>query len=312
MPEPTLRHVTCNGVALACFEWRAELRGERPTLLLVHATGFHGRVWDQVIARLPGRHVIALELRGHGRSETAEITGWEVFGRDIAAFVEALGLTGLIGVGHSVGGHALVQAAAFAQASGAPGAFARLILIDPVLLAPADYHLPPRIAGDTHPAAGRKRHFASAAEMFARFADRPPYAVFDRAVLRDYCEHGLLPAADGTGFTLACAPETEARVYRTARADPGVYASVRALKIPVLILRARRPTGDPRTPDFGASPTWPQLVSEFADGREIHLPEHSHLIPMQDPGLVARVIAAESSTETVGPAAAPAPPTSRG
>ena len=90
------------------------------------------------------------------------------------------------------------------------------------------------------------------------------------------------------------------------------YASVRALQIPVLILRARLPTGDPAPPDFGASPTWPQLVSEFVDAREIHLPEHSHLIPMQDPALIARVIAAESSTEAGGPAATPAPPTSRG
>lgn len=73
---PRLRHLNANGLNLACWEWRAELRGHGPTLLLVHATGFHGRVWDQVIARLPGRHVLAIEQRGHGRSQSAYFTNW--------------------------------------------------------------------------------------------------------------------------------------------------------------------------------------------------------------------------------------------
>jgi pimeloyl-ACP methyl ester carboxylesterase len=77
-------------VELAYFEWQRELQGPEATILLVHATGFHSRVWDQVIRRLGKRHVISLDQRGHGRSQKTEITHWKVFGRDLAAFVREL------------------------------------------------------------------------------------------------------------------------------------------------------------------------------------------------------------------------------
>ena len=40
--------------------------------------------------------------------------------------------------------------------------------------------------------------------MFDRFADRRPYSFFTRRALRDYCEHGLLPASDGDGQNRDC------------------------------------------------------------------------------------------------------------
>lgn len=355
--EPLLHHVSVPGAELAYFEWRPELKGQTPTLLMVHATGFHARVWDPVIARLPGRHVIAMEMRGHGRSvETTHTDGhhahhlnadhqrtdhpqadpgqashpgqaihtrhvnhvnqpgsvgraaagtpihpfsnWEPFGRDVAHFAAALGLQQAVGIGHSMGAHALVQAAAFE-----PGRFSQLVLIDPVIVSPAAYHLALPAAGAPgapstpaalHPAAGRKNHFESAQAMFERFAHRPPYAVFDRQALRAYCDHALLPAPGGVdasaGFVLACAPLTEARIYGTGRSSPGVYASVRALQIPVLIVRARLPDLAILPFDPLGSPTWPGLVHEFHQGREIHLPTATHLLPMEDPALAASII----------------------
>jgi pimeloyl-ACP methyl ester carboxylesterase len=264
------------------------LRGRGPTLLFLHATGFHGRVWDHVIAGLPGHHVIALEQRGHGRSETTEIHGWQVFGQDAAAFVRALGLGGLVGIGHSMGGHALVQAAAID-----PDAFRRLIVIDPVIVSPAAYHLPHPFKGNHHPAAQRMNRFASPQAMIERFAGRPPYTVFDPRVLRDYCEWGLVPADDGDGCVLACEPVTEASIYLTARGNGGVYASVRALQIPVLILRAKLPPADRSPLDFSSSPTWPPLVDEFRNAREIHFPDRTHLLPMEMPDGLAALIGEE-------------------
>lgn len=57
--ESRLRHSLANGVRHAHVEWRPERRGQVPSLYTVHATGFHGRVWDQVIHRLAGRDVFA-------------------------------------------------------------------------------------------------------------------------------------------------------------------------------------------------------------------------------------------------------------
>jgi lipase len=282
--QPKLHHITANGLSLACFEWRSAQRGVAPTLWMVHATGFHGRVWDQVIHHLPGRHVIAVEQRGHGRSAGTDFGSWADFGCDQAALAAAFDLQGAVGIGHSMGAHALVQAAAFA-----PGRFRQLVLIDPVILSPADYHLPPMPPGTLHPAAGRKNQFASAQAMFERFAERPPYSVFDPQALMDYCQHGLKPT-DGGGFQLACAPAFEGKVYPLARQNAGIYASIRALQIPVLVVRARPQDPSIKPWDALGTPTWEHLAQEFRYGRDLQLMDKTHMLPMEDPALTARLI----------------------
>ena len=284
LTEPSLHTLNVNGVELAYFEWQTALRGTQPTILLVHATGFHARVWDQVIAHLPGRHVIAVEQRGHGRSAPVPFDSWEDFGRDLMAFVELLQLRGATGVGHSMGAHALVQAAAL-PASG----FARLVLVDPVIREPAAYQVPPA-ADQLHPAAGRKNHFESAQAMQQRFAGRPPYAIFNPQALQDYCTYGLRAADDGHGFVLCCAPQFEGKIYSTARQNPNTYSFVRAVQIPVTVVRAR--AMDPSILPFDplGSPTWPGLAQEFKQGTDVPLADKTHLLPMEDPALMARLI----------------------
>ena len=242
-----------------------------------------------MIRHLGERYIISVDQRGHGRSQKTEITHWEVFGRDLAAFVRELDLRDVLGVGHSMGGHAMTEAAA-----AHPGRFRRLVLIDPVIASPGDYRdggwMISSLGGQNHPTAKRKNHFASIDEMFERFRDRKPYACFDPSALRDHCQYGLLPAPDGDGYILACPPEIEASIYMTSRTNAAVYASIRAIELPVLILRAKRPPLDRDVMDFTSSPTWPELVHEFQDGREIHLAEHTHFLPMEAPELVARYV----------------------
>ena len=285
LDTPQLHYMQANGIRMAYFEWRAAQRGLLPTLLLVHATGFHGRVWDQVVHHLPGRHVIAAEQRGHGRSEAADFDTWEAFGQDLSALAAQLDLHGAVGVGHSMGAFGLLRAAALQ-----PGRFAQLILIDPVIQAPehCQGQRPAQIT--LHPAAQRKNHFESAQAMFSRFADRPPYSVFDRQALRDYCEHGLKPAADGQGFQLACAPAFEGKVYPLSRFNPGIYADIRALPIPVLVLRARPQDPAIQPWDTLGTPTWPGLAAALPKGRDRQLMDKTHMMPMEDPALVARLI----------------------
>ena len=286
---PEEQRVQVNGVELAYFEWRPELRGREAPILLAHATGFHARILDQMIRHLGERYIISVDQRGHGRSQKTEITHWEVFGRDLAAFVRELDLRDVLGVGHSMGGHAMTEAAA-----AHPDRFRRLVLIDPVIASPGDYRdggwMISSLGGQNHPTAKRKNHFASIDEMFERFRDRKPYACFDPSALRDHCQYGLLPAPDGDGYILACPPEIEASIYMTSRTNAAVYASIRAIELPVLILRAKRPPLDRDVMDFTSSPTWPELVHEFQDGREIHLAEHTHFLPMEAPELVARYV----------------------
>lgn len=289
--HPTEHRAALPGIELAYFEWRPDLRGRGPTLLLAHATGFHARCWDAVVRRLPERHVVSVDQRSHGRSQKTEITHWGVFGEDLRALADALDLRDVLGVGHSMGGHAMVETAAML-----PERFRRLVLIDPVIASPETYGeggwtltIP---GGEPHPTAKRKRHFASPEEMIERFRDRAPFSVFHPEALRDYCTWGLLPA-EGGGFELACPPEIEASIYMTSRANPGVFESIDRLDLPVLVLRAKRPPPDRDLMDFSSSPTWPGLAKRLRRGREIHFPDHTHFLPMEIPDDVSALIHAE-------------------
>lgn len=299
--NPTTHRVRANGIELAFFEWGSSFR-DQGTFLLAHATGFHARCWDQVVRHLGPRHVVALDQRSHGRSQKTPITDWKVVSQDLTAFVRKLDLVNIVGVGHSMGGHAMVDAAA-----ACPDRFRRLVLIDPVIAPPTDYRGDGRttslLKGQPHPTAKRKNRFKSAEEMFERFKDRLPYSVFDPEALRDYCTYGLLPAADGNGFVLACPPEIEASIYLSGRTNPGIYDSIRALDIPVLILRAKEPPVERAIMDFAFSPTWPRLVHQFRKGCEIYFADRTHFLPMEIPERVAALILAAPHEAAELPAA---------
>jgi len=286
---PTEKRADVNGVELTYFEWAGEPNDGEPTILLAHATGFHARCWDQVISRLAAiegnaPHVIALDQRGHGRSSRVKIANWQVMGEDLAAFADALDLRDAIGVGHSMGGHALVDAAA-----ACPSRFARLVLIDPIINSPAYFSSIDSQPDEMHPAAKRKRYFDSPEAMFERFKDRPPFSSFDPAVLHDYCRFGLLQLSNGDRFELACPPEIEAGIYMAMGKNTGIYDSVRSLAIPVRILRPHNPARGPNR----SSPTWHELVHEFKHAHEIRLEGHTHFLPMEAPELVAKLILQE-------------------
>jgi pimeloyl-ACP methyl ester carboxylesterase len=290
--EPTEHYVDIGGTRLCFFQWGQPDPGSA-SVLFAHATGFHGRIWDATIDALPvTTHVVALDQRGHGRSGKDKPLTWDRFGADLTEFVETLDLPALIGVGHSMGGHAMVQAAARV-----PHRFARLVLVDPVIMDPAFYSTHSfAMAPHEHPTSKRKNEWTGWREMYDRFADRGTFALWRRDVLEDYCRFGVLPNPDGAGFVLACPPLVEAAIYSqsTGRDISGLFARIEA---PVVVLRAQRRDG-PRSDvmDFASSPTWPALADQFARGRDVYLPQLTHFLPMQDPELVARFVSAADAT----------------
>jgi pimeloyl-ACP methyl ester carboxylesterase len=269
-------------VGLALFEWP----GTAPTTLFVHATGFHARCWDGVIRALPAPHALAVDLRAHGRSERQPPYDWETFGNDLLALVRELDLRDLVAVGHSMGGYCVAYAAALE-----PERFRSLVLVDPVIFDPEI--LKQRQAQDGHPRAAsvrrRKNDFASPEAMFERFRTREPYSRWREDVLRDYCVHGLLPAPEGEGYTLACPPDVEASIYEMSSSQV-IGGLLPRIQAPVTVLRARERDASEAFPSFDASPTWRELAAQLPKGRDVYLPEQSHFLPMEAPELVARYV----------------------
>lgn len=274
---------------LCWFEWGR--LSDAPSLLLVHATGFHARCWDAVVDALPaGTHVIAPDLRGHGRSFRPDsLRNWAAIADDLLPLVDALGAAPLVGAGHSMGGVCVTRAAA-----ARPGRFAELILVDPVMFSPEQYTAWGQYAGE-NPAeqmvARRRNRWASADEMIARFASRPPYASWQPRVLADYCRWGLVPAADGAGYELACPPHLEGSAY-AGNAGFNPLAAAASITCPVHVIRARSGERAPGVVDFSISPTWPELARIFPDGHDHHWDDCSHFIPMEAPDRLAETIAA--------------------
>lgn len=291
--EPEEHQFQASGVRLAYFEWNRDVGPDAPVVLLVHATGFHARCWDKTVAALPeSLRVIAVDVRGHGRSEnTGKIADWHVPAQDLVELVEGLDLTNIIGTGHSMGGHSVTQVAARL-----PERFTRLVLVDPVMMDPNHYTpgaFNDRGRPEDFPVAKRRNHWTSWEEMFERFERRHPYSLWRKDVLEDYCRYGLALREDGDGYELACPPVIESSIYVTS-AGTDIYDMVRSIDIPVTVLRAKTRDFDKAAEvDFSASPTWQGLAAEFKNGTDVYLPELSHFIPMQDPELVAGYIAGE-------------------
>jgi pimeloyl-ACP methyl ester carboxylesterase len=285
MIGPT-EHYYGDGESRLCyFEW-GDPDGQ--VILLLHATGFHARCWDRVVEALPaGYRIIAVDHLGHGRSaKPKSLADWTKAVPPLIELVNGLDLQDIIGVGHSMGGHCLVQ-----MASTIGQRFERLVLIDPVIMDPTYYSGSVRadeVDISAHPVSRRRPIWESPETMFDRLKDHPSYAIWQPDVLMDYCRYGLLRVPDDDGFELACRPALEASIYLGSMiSDP--YPAVSRVSIPVTILRA--PTGFREDPmDFTLSPTWPELVDIFSDAREIYVPDLTHFMPMQAPRRIAEYI----------------------
>jgi pimeloyl-ACP methyl ester carboxylesterase len=83
-----------------------------PTLVLVHGNRDHARSWDWVARALRhDRHVVALDLRGHGDSAWVRGGPYAIADNvlDLANLVDALGAGPIHLVGHSLGGSVAVM-----------------------------------------------------------------------------------------------------------------------------------------------------------------------------------------------------------
>ncbi|KTE32601.1 MULTISPECIES: alpha/beta fold hydrolase [unclassified Sphingopyxis] len=288
MAQPREHRLATPDGDLCWFEWGA--RSQRPSVLLLHATGFHARLWDQVVAALPtDTHVVAPDSLGHGRSaKPAAPFDWAKTADFLLPLVDRFAGTPLVGCGHSMGGYLLTRLAAER-----PAAFKHLFLIDPVIMDPAFYADAvgqPLPDPAEHPVARRRARWEAWEAMRAHFGKRPPYMHWDPVVLADYCRHGLLPAADGEGYELACPPAVEASVYLSAlRTNPHDWFA--GIAAPVSVIRAQ--TGERAGAlDFSVSPTWPALGAKLGAVRDEQWGERSHFIPMEAPQRLADLIAA--------------------
>lgn len=262
-----------------------DLGGVGPVLLLMHATGLHGRVWVPVASRLGRRfHCLAPDVRGHGESPAParlpDGMAWPGLAADLLAVVDAVrvGPEPVYGLGHSLGASLLLLAE-----EARPGTFAGLYCIEPIGVA-TDEPPPPQPA---HPmaarAAARRDDFASRDEARAAYAAKPPFDSVDPAALDAYIEHGFEDAPGG-GVRLRCRPPDEAAAFAWGRSHP-VYRDLPRVAAPVTLAVGDRST----TTTPGAMADW---AARLPRGRVEVLTGLGHFAPLENPAAVADAVAA--------------------
>ena len=99
-------------------------------VVLVHSTAGSSAHWSRQLEHLrPARRAVALDLRGHGKSESPRDGDYSInsTAADVHAVVETLAIPRFVLVGHSLGG-----GVALAYAGAHPQLVAGLLLLDPI------------------------------------------------------------------------------------------------------------------------------------------------------------------------------------
>lgn len=267
-----MRLPSSDGVELAVHD----LGGLGRPLFISHATGFHGHCYAPLAHVLAGDfHAYAIDYRGHGESSrpdgwAGEPLDWRGCGDDAVAAAEAIAPDGdLVAFGHSMGGAALLMAAAQR-----PGLFARLVLFEPIVYPEPD-PLPdpeefPLVVG----ARRRRPRFDSSTAAYENFASKPPLAWFDPTALRAYVDHGFSPvdpdAPDGE-VELRCSPAFEAATFAGSMTN-GVWDLLPSIDIPVLVLAGAHDEDQP-------SRIAPAVAEALPNAEFIALPHMTHFGP---------------------------------
>lgn len=228
-----------SAIEIALLDWG----GKGPLALLHHANGFCAAVCGLVAERLSDHYrVIAMDARGHGDSskpQGADCYRWELFGQDVLGVAEALAAEHpdgrvALGLGHSLGGSAILMASAER-----PDLFERNVLVDPVILEPGWGRIanPP---GNALAEAARKRRQLWPSREAARqkWLEKEFFADWDPRALDLYLAEGLAERPDGQ-VELKCRGDVEAAIFEgTGSFD--LWSSADRVQTPTLIEWATR------------------------------------------------------------------------
>ena len=289
----TQTFVEVNELRLHVLCWSEN--ADRPPAILVAGTGFPALTWRVVAERLATEYVVyALDRRGHGLSDKSEPVstgsglGYDFadFAADLIGVMDALGVRGAYGIGHSAGGTDVLLAA-----GQRPDLFSRVMAMEPPI---RDAALPESSSANFNAESAmrqRRSEFDSRPQVFARYGSRPPFNVWRASVLWDYVEAGFEDLPDGR-VRLRCRPALEAEMAvaigavmmqnRIADGLSDPFPLIEQISCPVLLT-----TGGLSRAVFQRMS---QAAARMISGAALrHLADATHFVPMQLPEEVVRL-----------------------
>jgi acyl transferase domain-containing protein/pimeloyl-ACP methyl ester carboxylesterase/aryl carrier-like protein len=281
------RIVEVRGLPLCLCEWGPE---DGPTVLCVHGILEQGASWQAVAAPLAARgfHVVAPDLRGHGRSgHISANASYQVFDfvADLDGISAGLGGKPMTLVGHSLGG---ILASLLAAAR--PERFERLILIEkPLSGAGPEGEDAEKFTAQLDYLAAPPEHrvFANLEEAASRLRQATP--ALDEALAQKLAERISEPCAGGVRWRWDVRLRTRTGITLPV-IDAGRYLGMlKTITAPVHLI-----FGDASGQDEALArlrETWPDAAVNLVHG--------GHNLHIETPAELARIIAEAMRHEPV-------------
>jgi len=210
-------------VTLHVHEWGA---AGAPRVVCLHGVRNHGRHFAELARALPGHHVLAPDLLGHGHSPWEP--PWDVRAH-CDAIVDAVGPDPAALIGHSFGGRL-----AYELAARAPKVVAGLVLLDPAIL------LPGHVALAAAENARVEKAYVSFEELVERRYDESQLHAAPRALVESSLADHVVTGDDGLVRYRYCHAAVVA-AYGEMASQPPPFASVPVRTLLVLGERSYLP-----------------------------------------------------------------------
>lgn len=216
------RTVGVAGCPIHYYAWGRP--GDRP-LLLVHGGAAHAQWWTYLgpLLQHAGRHVVALDLSGHGDSGWRERYVEGQWVEELFAVAEHAGLAGPPTlIGHSMGGIITMHALATHGAD-----LAQAIIVD----APVERPRETRWRSGSNPFV-RPRAYPDLEAAMARFKLVPDQPCENRWIVRHVAEHSARQTPEGWAWKF------DPRIFTSPRVPPDTLLV--GARCPVAIIRGER------------------------------------------------------------------------
>lgn len=253
--------------------------GQAPQILFAHATGFLPWLWHPIIEELkPHKEAWAPYICNYRDCDPEKGLGWDVIARDLISFCSSQNIRDNLAVGHSMGATVIAIASALfgLQPRG-------MILIEPIFLPEEIYSIDMRVKD--HPLASqsikRKNRWKDEQSALEYLKSKALFAGWDEQMLEFYLQYGMEKQAEGD-LKLTCSPKNEAALFMGGNST-NPWPLLEKLTCPVLILEGEKSTNK----EFI---DLKKAVSLLANGKYKSVHDAGHLIPMQKPKEVAKII----------------------
>jgi len=261
---------------------------EGENILFAHANGYPPACYRPLFKLLDKYQITAIHQRPlWAGSKPEDIEDWNPLTDDLLHFMDANKMDKIVGIGHSLGGIALLRAA-----MREPERFSSVILLDPVLFPP--YFIRTwnimrilKLVAYIHPlipAARRRRRVFQSRELISKsYRRKSVFKYFSDEALEAYVD-GITCLLEDGSYKLCFSPEWEVQIYLTGVwRDMEIWKNLPKLKTPLLIIRGAE------TDTFFES-AGKLVLKKLPSAQVINIPKSTHLFPLERPEAVKEEI----------------------